>query len=85
MEMSPIQHLQKYKFLKTNLTEAMMLCNHFENGRRHNLFPLVAVVTAKSEIIPQKLMLDAKNEYNWLNQKFHDHVLWVIKTKTDLL
>ena len=63
----------------------MILYNHFENSQKHNFLPLTAVVTAKSVIITQKLMLDAKNQYNWFNQKFHDHVLWIIETKIDLL
>ena len=79
------QYLQHHKLLKTNLNKDMILYNHFENGQKHNFLPLTAVVTAKSAIITQKLMLDAKNQYNWFNQKFHDHVLWIIKTKIDLL
>ena len=63
----------------------MILYNHFENGQKHNFLFLTAVVTAKSAIITQKLMLHAKNQYNWFKQKFYDHVLWIIKTKIDLL
>ena len=39
----------------------MILYNHSKNGQKHNFFPLTAVVTAKSEIVTQKLVLFQSN------------------------
>ena len=59
----------------------MILYNHFKTPQIQNIPILIGLVTAKTEIINQKEMLDAKNQFNWNNEEFLDHILWVINTK----
>ena len=59
----------------------MILYNHFKTSQIQNIPILIGLVTAKTEIINQKEMLDSKNQFNRSNEKFLNHILWVINTK----
>ena len=73
--------LNQYKLLKRKIDKDVILYNHFRTPQIQNIPILIDLVTAKTEIINQKEMLDAKNQFNWNNEKFLDHILWVINTK----
>ena len=59
----------------------MILYNHFKTPQIQNIPISIGLVTAKTEIINQKDTLHAKNQFNWNNEKFLDHTLWVINMK----
>ena len=73
--------LAKNNIYNRTLSNDNILFNHFAPNQLECIKALNAIVIAKREIIERKLLLDLKNEINWDNEKYTQHVLWIINTK----
>ena len=75
------QLLAKNDIYNRALSNDNIQYNLFAPNQQECIKALNAIVIAKREIIQRKLLLDLKNEINWDNEKFTQHVLWIINTK----
>ena len=75
------KYLEENNMSKTQFSKDIILYNHFPMGQKNYLEMLMANVIAKNEIIKRKKILDAKNAFNWSNETFQNHILWIINTR----
>jgi len=63
------------------LNQDMILYYHFQLGQKTNIVLLIGIIAVKTEILNRKAIRFQKCVYNWNNERFKDHDLWIVRTR----